>query len=76
MSTIAPKILQNITNTLKDVITNSVEEKNATTTNTADVVVDSAEDDDSIGILREDRCNTPDSILGKKFFQYFNICII
>lgn len=68
MSTLAPKILQNITNTIKDVITNSVEEKNATTTNTAgaDVVVEDAEDDDSIGILREDRCNTPDSILGNK----------
>ena len=75
MSTLAPKILQNITNTIKDVITNSVEEKNATTTNTADVVVDSAEDDDSIGILREDRCNTPDSILGKNFFHFNKIII-
>ena len=75
MSTLAPKILQNITNTIKDVITNSVEEKNATTTNTADVVVDSAGDDDSIGILREDRCNTPDSILGKKCVHFNKIMI-
>ena len=41
------------------IITNSVEERNATTIN--NTITD---EDGSIGVLREDRCNTPDSILG------------
>ena len=59
-SSLAPELSKNITNSvLADISKNSVEEKKPTTINTV------VEDNDSMGELREDRCNTPDSVLGQ-----------